>query len=207
MRMGASICDQGTGMWAVIGVLSALHRRTQTGRGGVVQVSLLETALSWGAAKIDALLNQNQMPHRHRSGHPDFVPFEAADGPFIICVGNDRLFTKLAAVMQRPDWPVDPRYATNRLRLANRQALVDEMHAILETRSRTAWIAAFEQAGIPSAPINSLAEVLAEPQVQALGIIQPVPGTDFTLTGLPISFDGERPSLNGPAPALGSGNR
>ncbi len=209
MRMGASICDQGTGMWAVIGTLALLQQRARTGQGGIVQVSLLETALSWGAAKIDALQNQNQVPHRHRSGHPDFVPYEAfdaADGPFIICVGNDRLFAKLAAVMQRPDWPTDPRYATNRLRLANRAALVDEMHAILKTRPRAAWIAAFEQAGIPSAPINSLAEALAEPQVQALGLIQPVPGTDFTLTGLPISFDGVRPQLRGPAPALGSGN-
>jgi formyl-CoA transferase len=209
MRMGASICDQGTGMWAVIGTLALLQQRARTGIGGIVQVSLLETALSWGAAKIDALQNQNQVPHRHRSGHPDFVPYEAfdaADGPFIICVGNDRLFAKLAAVMQRPDWPTDPRYATNRQRLANRQALVDDMHAILKTQPRAAWIAAFEQAGIPAAPINSLAEALAEPQVQAIGLIQPVPGTNFTLTGLPISFNGKRPQLRGPAPTLGNGN-
>ncbi len=209
MRMGASLCDQGTGMWAVIGALGLLQRRHQTGRGGVVHVSLLETALSWAAAKIDALANLEQAPHRHRSGHPDFVPYEAfdaADGPFLICVGNDRLFAKLCAVLGRPDWPADPRFLHNRDRLAHRDALVAAMLAILGTRPRSEWIAALEQAGVPCAPINSLAEALAEEQVQALGLIQAVPGADMTLTGLPISFDGVRPAIRSAAPGLGGGN-
>ena len=208
MRMGASICDQGTGMWAVIGILSMLQRRNATGRGGVVNVSLLETALSWTAAKIDALTNQDQPPHRHRSGHPDFVPYEAfdaADGPFLICVGNDRLFAKLAAVLGHPEWPADPRYATNRARLQHRQALVDAMHATLRTLPRLHWTTVLEAAGVPCAPIHSLAEALAQPQVQALGLIQTVPGTDFTLTGIPLSFDGARPHIRHEAPRLGDG--
>lgn len=209
MRMGASLCDQGTGMWAVIGALSLLQRRQLTGRGGVVNVSLLETALSWSAQKIDALANQGQPPHRHRSGHPDFVPYEAfdaADGPFVICVGNDRLFVKLATVLGHPAWPADPRYATNRARLQHRAALVAEMDAVLTTRPRQHWITALEAAGVPCAPINSLAEALQQPQVQALGLMQPVPGEDFALTGLPISFDGVRPPIRHAAPALGEGN-
>jgi formyl-CoA transferase len=206
MRMGASICDQGTGMWAVIGALSLLQRRHTTGRGGIVSVSLLETGLSWAASKIDALMNQDLPPQRHRSGHPDFVPyeaFEAADGPFLICVGNDRLFVKLCVVLDRPKWPGDPRYATNRARLRNRDALVEELTAVLATRSRAAWIASLEVAGVPCAPIHSLSEAIAQPQVQALGIIQAVPGESFTLTGLPVSFDGARPEIAGPAPRLG----
>ena len=208
MRMGASICDQGTGMWAVIGCLGLLQRRHATGQGGVVQVSLLETALSWAGAKIDALANQGQVPHRHRSGHPDFVPYEAfdaADGPFVICVGNDRLFVKLSAALGRPEWPSDPRFRHNRDRLEHRQVLVDAMHAVLRTRSRRDWIAALEQAGVPCSPINSLAEALAEDQVQALGLMQAVPGTDMTLTGLPVSFDGNRPHIRSAAPVLGDG--
>ncbi len=206
MRMGASVCDQGTGMWAVIGTLAMRHRRAVTGRGGVVNVSLLETALSWAGAKIDALVNQGQKPHRHRSGHPDFVPYEAfdaSDGPFLICVGNDRLFTKLAAVLRRPDWSTDPRYLHNRDRLQNRDALVGEMDAILRTHSRAHWLAVFEEAGVPCAPINTLSEALAQPQVQALALIQPIPGEDFSLTGLPISFDGVRPHIRHGAPRLG----
>lgn len=206
MRMGASICDQGTGMWAVIGTLAMLQRRVATGQGGVVNVSLLETALSWAGAKIDALVNQDQAPHRHRSGHPDFVPyeaFEASDGPFLICVGNDRLFVKLASAMGRPDWPSNPLYTRNQARLQNRDVLVAEMNAILPTRTRGEWLAALEVAGVPCAPINTLAEALDQPQVKALGLIQPIPGEDFTLTGLPISFDGVRPQIRHGAPRLG----
>jgi formyl-CoA transferase len=209
IRMGASLCDQGTGMWAVIGALSLLHRRRETGRGGIVDVSLLETGLSWAASKIDALMNQNQQPQKHRSGHPDFVPyesFEAADGPFLICVGNDRLFVKLCNVIGAPAWLENPSYANNRARLRNRDKLVAELNAILATRPRAAWIAAFETAGVPCAPIHTLAEALEEDQVKALGIIQQVPGENFTLTGLPLSIDGTRPQIRGPAPRLGDGN-
>jgi len=207
MRMGASLCDQGTGMWAVIGALALLRRRETTGIGGIVNVSLLETGLGWGASKIDALMNQNQAPQRHRSGHPDFVPYEAfesADGPFLICVGNDRLFAKLSAALEQPDWPGDPRYRDNRARLKNRVALTDAMTAILTQKPRDHWLAALEAAGVPCAPIHTVAEAVAHPQVRALDLIQPVPGSDFTLTALPVSFDGKRPTLASVAPGLGS---
>ncbi len=207
IRMGASLCDQGTGMWAVIGALALLQRRHVTGRGGIVNVSLLETGLSWAGSKIDALMNQGQQPERHRSGHPDFVPYEAfdaQDGPFLICVGNDRLFVKLCAALGTPGWPSDTRFADNRARLANRAVLVEAMTAILILQPRAYWLTALGAAGVPCAPIHSLAEALAQPQVQALGLIQAVPGADFTLTGLPISFDGERPQITAPAPPLGA---
>lgn len=207
IRMGASLCDQGTGMWAVIGALSLLERRHTTGKGGIVNVSLLETGLVWAAAKLDAYMNQGQEPQRHRSGHPDFVPyeaFEAADGPFIICVGNDRLFVKLCAALDTPAWVTDPRYLTNRDRLANRQSLVDALNARLASGTRDHWIAKLEAVGVPCAPIHTIAEAIATPQVQALGLIQTVPGEAFTLTGLPISFDGVRPALTSAAPKLGA---
>jgi formyl-CoA transferase len=206
IRMGASICDQGTGMWAVIGALSLLQRRHSTGRGGIVNVSLLETALSWEAQKIDALMNQGQPPQRHRSGHPDFAPyeaFEAADGPLLICVGNDRLFVKLCAAIQMPDWPADPRFATNRVRLQHRAALNDALNARLSTQQRSYWVERIGAVGVPCSPIHTVAEALAQEQVQALGLIQPVPGERFTLTGLPLSIDGERPPLRAAAPKLG----
>jgi formyl-CoA transferase len=206
IRIGASICDQGTGMWAVIGALSLLQRRHKTGRGGIVNVSLLETALSWAGQKVDALMNQGQQPQRHRSGHPDFAPYEAftaKDGPLLICAGNDRLFVKVCAALGVPEWPRDPRYATNRARLQHRAALNEALNAILCHRTRKEWLAVLEPSGVPCAPVNALEEALAEPQVQALGLIQPVPGESFTLTGLPISFDGIRPQISGPAPKLG----
>jgi crotonobetainyl-CoA:carnitine CoA-transferase CaiB-like acyl-CoA transferase len=207
MRMGASICDQGTGMWTVIGALSLLQRRAQTGRGGIVSTSLLETAMSWSAQKTDAFRNEGVQPERHASGHPGFVPyqaFEASDGPFLICVGNDRLFEKFSAALKRSDWPEDARFKTNRDRLAHKEILLGQIDALLVQQTRLHWLEVLEAAGIPCAPINTIAEVLQEPQIAALGLMQKVPGEDFELTGLPISFDGARPMIRGGAPRLGS---
>ena len=209
MRAGPAVCDQGTGMWVVIGALAMLQRRQRTGMGGIVSASLLETALTWCAQKIDPFVNTGVMPPRDRTGHPSLVPYEAfqaADGPFMICAGNDRLFAKLADVLGEPGWAADPRFATNRARLVHKAALVAEMARILATRPRAHWIAALEAAGVPAAQIHSLPEALAEPQVQALGMMMPVPGEDFSLTGLPLSFNGERPRITHGAPRLGQDN-
>ena len=209
LRAGASVCDQGTGMWAVIGALAMLHRRQGTGRGGILSASLLETALVWNGQKADAFVNEGRLPDRHRSGHPGFVPYEAfdtADAPLLICCGNDRLFTKLAAELGRPDWPADERFATNRARLAHKAALMAELEPLLRQRPRAEWTARLEAAGVPCAPIHTVPEALAHPQVQALGVLQAVPGEDFRLTALPFTIDGERPALHAGAPRLGQHN-
>jgi crotonobetainyl-CoA:carnitine CoA-transferase CaiB-like acyl-CoA transferase len=209
MRSGASVCDQGTGMWMVIGALALLQRRQLTGRGGIVTGSLLETAMAWNAQRADALTNGVAPPGRHRSGHPAFVPyqgFDTADAPLLVCCGNDRLFAKLAQVVGRPGWPADPRFAGNRDRVAHKDALLAELEPLLRARPRAEWLARFEAAGVPCAPIHTLAEAVDHPQVRALDMARPVPGTGFRLTGLPFAIDGERPALRSPAPALGEHN-
>jgi formyl-CoA transferase len=205
VRMGASVVDQGTGMWTVIGALAALQQRARTGRGCVVNTSLFETALMWGGQKISAYVNQGRLPERHASGHPNFVPYQAfdcADGPLLVCCGNDRLFRKFADVLGQ-DWPTDPRYATNRLRLANQGALLPEIAALLHARPRAELAEALIAAGVPCSPVNSIPEVLAEPQTAAMEMLQPVPGEDFSLVVMPLSFDGERPRIRHGAPRLG----
>ena len=209
IRIGASVCDQGTGMWAVIGVLSMLEKRRHTDRGEVVNASLLETALVWNGQHSEASLNQQQLPVRHASGHPNFVPYEAfdtRDGPLLICCGNDRLFAKLCAVLGQTQWPSDPRFASNRQRIENKAALFELLRPILLTQSRLHWEVAFEAEGVPCSPIHSLPEALAHPQVAALGMRQAVAGEDFSLTGLPLSFDGVRPAISSAAPVLGANN-
>jgi formyl-CoA transferase len=124
----------------------------------------------------------------------------------MICAGNDRLFAKLADVMERPDWIGDPRFAGNRARLVNKDALVAEMAPILLTQTRQHWIAVLQAAGVPATQIHSIPEALAQPQVQALGMAVPVPDEDFSLTGLPLSFNGERPAFAHGAPRLGQDN-
>jgi formyl-CoA transferase len=208
-RMGASVCDQGAGLWAVVGILALLQQRQTSGRGGVVGTSLLETALVWNAQKGDAWLNEGRVPERHASGHPGFVPYEAfdtADAPLLICCGNDRLFAKLAQALAQPQWLTDERFATNRQRLRHKAALLAPLQALLRQQPRAHWRALLEGAGVPCAPVNSVPEALADPQVQALGVLQPVPGTDFSLTGLPLSFNGSRPAIRSQAPTLGQDN-
>jgi formyl-CoA transferase len=209
MRTGASLCDQGAGMWVVIGALAMLRRRALTGRGGVLQTSLLETAMVWNGQKADTFVNQGVMPERHRSGHPGFSPYEAfdtADGPLLICCGNDRLFAKLAAEVGRPEWLRDERFMTNRARLSNKTALFEQLQSILAARPRAHWIERFESAGVPCAPIHTVPEALAHPQAQALGMLAPVPNEGFSLTALPLTIDGERPRLTTAAPRLGAHN-
>ncbi|TSH90154.1 CoA transferase [Verticiella sediminum] len=208
-RVGASICDQGSGMWAVLGALALLQRRHLTGRGGIVQTSLLETALSWAAQKADAYVNEGKLPERHASGHPGMVPYEAfdtADLPVLVCCGNDRLFAKFAQLMEHDDWLADERYATNRARLQHKEPLLAQIRERLAQAPREVWLERLSAAGIPCAPVHSLPEALAEPHVQALGLHAQVPGEDFTLTALPLSLDGQRPLPAHAAPRLGEHN-
>jgi formyl-CoA transferase len=203
--MGASVVDQGTGMWTVIGALSALQQRARTGRGCVIDTSLFETAFLWAGQKISAYVNQGRLPERHASGHPGFVPYEAfatADGPLLVCCGNDRLFAKLAVELGHPEWAADPRFTSNRQRLAHKADCLALVAGALAARPRAEWLERLVAAGVPCAPINSIPELLEEPQAQAIGMLATPPGEDFRVIALPLSFDGERPQPRAGAPRL-----
>jgi len=118
-------------------------------------------------------------------------------------VANDRLFAKLARVLNRPEWADDPRFRTNADRLAYRDFLLGEIRAILHQKTKEEWMKRLEAAGVPCAPILTLPEVLAQPQTEALGIVHPVPETDGKMLSLPMSFDGMRSTLMRRAPQLG----
>lgn len=206
-RMGASLVDQGTAMWAVIGILAALHQRAITGAGCVVTTSLLETAIGWGSSRVHEYLNQGRSPERHGTGHPNLVPYQAfdtADGQIMVCAGNDRLFAKLATAMGQPQWMADDRFATNRQRLKHRALLVDLIQQLLVQGERGTWIERLASAGVPVAAVNTIPEMVAESQVEALDIIRPVGAEGFVLAGLPLSFNGERPAVRRSAPRLGA---
>ncbi|OGK79900.1 MAG: hypothetical protein A2X50_07115 [Candidatus Rokubacteria bacterium GWF2_70_14] len=205
-RIGTSILDFGTGMWATIGTLAALLQRQHTGRGCVVDTSLLETGLAWLTGHFAAYRVSGEVPQRHRTGSNRVVPFqgfETRNGPLIVAAGNDRLFAKLAQELGHPEWAGDPRFQTNAGRFAHKDVLLPEIEAIMLTRTKGEWLDRLEQAGIPCAPIHTMPEVLAHAQTVATGMVQPVPGMDLELMGLPISFDGKRPAIRRAPPALG----
>lgn len=208
-RIGTSILDFGTGMWAAMGALGGLVHRAHTGKGCVVDASLFETALGWLTGHFAGYRASGELPVRHRTGSRRLVifqGFETKNGPIIIAAGNDRLFAKLAQVLGHPEWATDPRFATNAERNRNRDLLIPEVEKIILARTKGEWIDRLEEVGVPCAPINGMDEALAHPQTEALGIIRPVPELDFQVMGLPLSFDGRRPGIRRPPPKLGQHN-
>jgi len=205
-RIGTSILDYGTGMWAAMGVLAALVRRAQTGGGCVVDASLFETGLAWLKGHYASFRASGAVPERHRTGSNRVVPFQAFEtktGPLIVAAGNDRLFVKLAGVLGHPEWVKDPRFATNATRVEHKATLCAMIDEIFITRSKGEWIDLLEGEGVPCSVINSLPEAAAHPQAAALDMIQPVPGDDFSLVALPLSFDGARPKIVQAPPTIG----
>lgn len=205
-RVGMQVLDLGTGLWAALGCLAALLRRGATGRGCVVDASLFETALGWLQVMMAGFHATGRQPARHRSGNPNVVVFQAlqtADGEVVVAAANDRLFAKLARVAGREDWARDARFATNALRVEHKAELLPELEAVFRTRSSQEWTAALEAAGVPCAPIQDFAQVLADPQTEALGILQTIPEEELRVVGLPLSFDGERPAVRHRAPGIG----
>jgi crotonobetainyl-CoA:carnitine CoA-transferase CaiB-like acyl-CoA transferase len=208
-RVGMQVLDLGTGVWAALGCLAALHRRQATGEGCVVDTSLLETGLGWMAQHITGFNVTGRQPPRDRTGNPKLIVFQAfdtADGEIVVAAANDRLFARFCAVLGHPEWGEDPRFRTNRDRIAHRAVIVPLLEAAMRTRTSAAWEALLEDAGIPASPIHDIAAASAHPQVQALGIVQPMGDYGFEGVGLPVSFDGARPPVRAGAPTLGEAN-
>src|SRR5579872_1559175 len=127
VRVPASIIDMGAGMWSVIGILSALQERTRTGRGGIVDTSLYETGLAWMSIYLAGFLADRRLPERHGSGVDMIVPYQAfaaSDGHMMVAAGNDNLFRKLCAAIDRPSLAEDPRFRGNKDRVVHRGELV-----------------------------------------------------------------------------------
>ncbi|MCI0546732.1 MAG: CoA transferase [Candidatus Rokubacteria bacterium] len=209
-RIGTSVLDFGTGMWAAMGALAGLVQRGRTGQGCTVDASLLETALGWLTGHFASFRVSGEVPARHRTGSNRVVPFQGFQtktGEMIVAAGNDRLFAKLAEALGRPEWSRDSRFATNAARAEHKAELLPAIQEILLTRTKGEWIDLLEAAGVPCAPIHSLPEIAAHPQTRATGMIQLVPGIpDLELMGLPVSFDGEKPAFRRPPPRLGEHN-
>lgn len=209
VRVGPSIIDMGTGLWAVIGIVSALHRRHATGQGGVVDVSLLETATSWVSLPAAQFMASGELPKREGSGAKGIVPYrayETADGHLVIAAGNDGLFRSLAQVLGHPEWPGDARFVSNPERVKHADQLYPLIEAAVKPWRRAELIAALDTAGVPCAPVQNIAQMLEHEQIRALDILQRIPDTGIDVLGLPIRFDGVRPAPRTKPPALGADN-
>ena len=202
VRIGASVIDFGTGVWAALGVIAALYERTTTGRGREVDVALLDTALSLVAYQLTAALRTGDAPGRFGTAFPLIAPYEVfatADGELMIAAANDRLFVQLCERIGLPGLATDPRFASNPDRVAHREELLPPIRAQLAERSSADWLRILE--GIPVAPVQDLAQVARHEQVRAVGMIHEVDGVETI--GVPLRIDGERPAHESGPPTLG----
>ncbi|MEK9721485.1 MAG: CoA transferase, partial [Quisquiliibacterium sp.] len=206
VRVGASIVDMGTGMWAVIGILTALRERDRTGQGCVVDVSLFETAACWSSLLASQYLGAGEVPEKQGSGASGIVPYKAyatRDGEIVIAAGSDGLFRKLAKVVGRQQWLEDPRFTDNPARVRNQKVLYAMLDDLIAQHDSDYWVGELEAAGIPCAPVQNIAQMIEHPQTEALALVQPVPGTGMKFLGLPLSFDGRRSAPRCAPPKLG----
>jgi formyl-CoA transferase len=204
MRVGVAVVDLFTGLYTCVAILAALYRREKNGQGTHIDMALFDTQLAMLANQASNALVSGEDPPRQGNSHPNIVPyqpFEAADQPIIIAVGNDRQFAKLAAICGQPQWAQEERFATNGARVAHRSELVELISNCVREKPAREWLEALEKAGIPAGPINTITQALSDVQAQHRRIVQTIAGVP--LVGAPLRLDNERVDSDLPPPALG----
>ncbi len=210
-KIGVAFADIFTGVYSVVGILAALRRRDATGEGEQVDMALLDVQTGVLANQAMNFLASGRAPTRMGNAHPNIVPYQVfavADGHVIVAVGNDGQFARYCAVLGRPDLATDPRFRTNADRVRERALLVPILSDLMTGVTRAALLEALEREGVPAGPINSVADVFADPQVIARGMRLDLP-SDAAAAGSipsvrsPIVLDGEPMAAGTPSPRLG----
>ena len=204
MRVGVAVVDLFTGLYTATAILSALYRRERTGEGAHIDMALLDTQLAMLANQASNALISGNDPPRQGNTHPNIVPyqpFDAADQPIIIAVGNDRQFARLAEICGHPEWTSDERFASNGARVANREAIVALVAERIREKPAGEWLQQLESAGVPAGPINRISQALEDVQAQHRGMVRSIAG--MPLVGSPVRIDEQRADSELPPPALG----
>lgn len=210
VRVGVSLIDMGTGMWAALGILAALMQRARTGRGMLVETSLMETGICWMTIFVATFGATGKLPRKMGSAMSITAPYElfrAADGHVFIAAGNDRLFARVCQGLGIEGLANDPRFTTNPGRVAHRDALHDAIEAATLLHPAGVVVEKLRQAGAPCSQLNSVADILGHEQVRAAGIIADLPlqeASGHRVVTLPLKADGKRSARMEPPPALGS---
>jgi crotonobetainyl-CoA:carnitine CoA-transferase CaiB-like acyl-CoA transferase len=208
-KVGVAVADLFTGMYACTAILAALRHRDQTGEGQAIDMALLDTQVAMLANLGANFLVTGAAPQRMGNAHQNIVPyqvFEVADGHMIVAVGNDLQFARFCAVIGAPELAQDARFARNAERVRHRATLVPMLGALMKTRTRGDWLSALEAATVPCGPINDLADVFADPQVQArqMTIRLPHPQADTVhLVANPMKFSATPVQYRQAPPLLG----
>ncbi len=208
-KVGVAVADLFTGMYATVAILAALRHRDATGEGQTIDMALLDTQVAMLANLGANYLVTKKAPRRAGNAHQNIVPyqvFEVADGHLILAVGNDGQFQRFCAVAGCAGIAMDPRFTVNADRVRNRDVLVALLTPVLQSRPRANWLSALEAAKVPCGPINDLADVFADPQVQAremtAKVAHPLAG-DLELVASPMKLSATPVRIERAPPLLG----
>ncbi len=212
-KVGASIGDITAGIFSAVGIMMALYNREKTGKGQLVDVSMLDCQVAILENAIARYLDSGVSPKPLGNRHASITPFQSLktkDGYVIIAVGNDTLWQKFCGLIERPDLAADERFTTNPLRTENVDALTEELTKTFTQKTMDEWLKILHDGGIPVGPINDVERVVKDPGVIARDMIvtthHPVAG-DVMMAGVPIKLSETPGSVDAPAPTLGQHTR
>lgn len=212
-KVGVAISDVTAGLFAAVCILAALWRREETGKGQHIDVSLLNSQLAALVNVASNYLVSGEAPRRYGNQHANIVPyqtFRAADGYFVLAVGNDAQFGRLCRLIGRAELGADERFASNPLRVLNREALIEILAPIMFERKVEDWVDELLEAGIPAGPINSIPSILGgDPHVEAQGLVREMTlpgGKPLRMMGPPARLSETPARCESPPPLLGQHN-
>ncbi len=212
-KVGASIGDITAGIFSAVGIMIALYNREKTGKGQLVDVSMLDCQVAILENAIARYMNAGVSPKPIGNRHASITPFQSLktkDGYVIVAVGNDTLWQKFCGLIERPDLAADPRFTTNPLRTENVKVLGEELNKTFQTKTMDEWLHILKEGGVPVGPINDVERVIKDPAVIAREMIvttyHPIAG-DVEMAGVPIKLSETPGSVDAPAPTLGQHTR
>jgi len=212
VKCGVPIGDFCAGLYAAYSIAAALMEARQTGRGRHIDCSMLGSLIGVAALQTSEYFGTGRSGRRLASAHPRNAPYQAyraKDDYFVIAAGNDALWRQVAEAVGLPDLVQDPRFRTQPDRAANQQALAEILEARFASRSAEDWLAEMDRRGVPSAPINDYAQILSDPQIEAMGLVLPLQlpnGVETKTTAFPIKLSDYDFAIRRPPPVLGAHN-
>ena len=209
VRAGLAVADSSTGLYAAIGILTALLEREVSGEGQWVHASLLHTQIAMMDFQAARYLNDGDVPVQEGNDHPTSSPmglFDAADGPFNLGASGEGNWKRLCDLLGKPEWLNDPEYATEKLRVRHRPRLNAELQALFATQPVAHWVDALNAAGVPAGPVYTVPQMFEDPQVQSLGVARTVAaheGGERTLITQPVTLTRTPADIARTAPGWG----
>jgi formyl-CoA transferase len=173
-RVGVALIDIFTGVYACSAILAALEVRHRTGLGQHIDMALLDVGMAILGNQAAGYLNSGKVPQRQGNSHPSLAPyqdFQTMDGAMLLAIGNDGQFARFCEAAEQPQWAIDPRFASNTLRVNNREILIPHIQAVTRTRSTAQWIALLEDKAVPCGSINDIGQAFDDAQVTARGLV------------------------------------